>query len=106
MGMPSMTKRDSPRPKLRVTLRSSTPFSAHDPQRRLAKVDRDDEESANLVEFDDCFRGLTFDSVTADNELNLARFTVTLSLGDLACEDDSFEIKDREVVIVKFFRSM
>ena len=104
--MPSITKRDAPWPKLRVTFRSSTPGLAHDAQRRLDKVDGDDEERANRVEFDDCFRCLAFDRATADDELDLARFTVALTLGDLACEEDGFEIENREVVIVKFFRSM
>lgn len=106
MGMPSITKRDAPRPKLRVTFRSSTPALAHDAQTRLDKVDGDDEESANRAEFDDCFRCSAFDRATVDNELDPSRFTVALALGDLAREDDGFEIKDREVVIVKFFRSM
>ena len=74
MGMPSITKRDAPRPKLRVTFRSSTPFFAHDAQARLDKVDGDDEESANLVEFDDSFRASASDRVTADNELDLSRW--------------------------------
>jgi len=106
MGMPSITRRDAPRPKLRVTFRSSTPVLAHDAQTILDTVDGDNEESANLVEFDDCFRCSAFDRVTADDELDLSRFTVTLALGDFAGEDDGFEIKNREVVIVKFFRSM
>jgi hypothetical protein len=87
-----------------VIFRSSTPFLAHDAQTRLDKVDGDDGESAKLVEFDDCFRRLAFDRVTADDELDLSRFTVALARGDLAGEDDGFEIEDREVVIVKFFR--
>lgn len=106
MGMPSITKRDAPRPKLRVTFRSSTPVFAHDAQTSLGKVDGDDEESANLAEFDDRFRCAAVDRVTTDNELDLTRFPVALALDDLAREDDGFEIKDREVVIVKFFRSM
>jgi hypothetical protein len=106
MGMPSITKRDAPRPKLRVTFRSSTPVLAHDAQTILDKVDGDDEESADPVEFDDGFRCPAFDRVTADNELDPSRFTVALALGDFAREDDGFEIKDREFVIVKFFRSM
>lgn len=106
MGMPSITKRDAPWPKLRVTFRSSTPGLAHDAQTRLDKVDSDDEESANLVEFDDCFRWAPFDRVTADDEFDLTRFTVALAFGDLACEEDGFEIENREFVIVKFFRSM
>ncbi len=106
MGMPSITKRDAPRPKLRVTFRSSTPVLAHDAQTRLDKVDGDDEDSANLIEFHDCLRCSAFDRVTADNELDFTRFTVALALADLACEEDGFEIENREVVIVKFLRSM
>lgn len=79
MGMPSITRRDAPRPKLRVTFRSSTPALAHDAQTRLDKVDGDDEESANLVELDDRFRCSAFDRVTADKELDLTRFTVVLA---------------------------
>ena len=106
MGMPSITKRDLPRPKLRVTFLSSTPGLAHDAQTRLDKVDGDDEDDANLVEFDDGFCCSAFDRMTTDNELDFTRLPVALALGDLAREDDGFEIKDREVVIVKFFRSM
>ena len=106
MGMPSITKRDLPRPKLRVTFLSSTPGLAHDAQTRLDTVDSDDEEGANLIEFDDCFCCSVFDRATTDNELDLLRFAVALALGDLASEDDGFEVKDREVVIVKFLRSM
>ena len=106
MGMPSITKRDLPRPKLRVTFLSSTPGLAHDAQTRLDTVDSDDEEGANLVEFDNCFCCSAFDRVTTDNELDLLRFTVALAFGDFASEDDGFKVKDREVVIVKFLRGM
>ena len=63
-----MTKSESPCPKLRVTFRSSSPFFAHDAQTGLDKVDGDDEESANLIELDDCFGRLALDSAAADNE--------------------------------------
>lgn len=106
MGMPSITKRDAPWPKLRVTFRSSTPGLAHDAQTRLDKVDSDDEESANPVEFDDRFRCTAFGRATADDEFEFACLTVALAFGDLACEEDGFEIENREVVIVKFFRGM
>jgi hypothetical protein len=46
MGMPSMTRENLPRPKLRVTFRSAMPFLAHDVQTELDKVDGDDEEAA------------------------------------------------------------
>ncbi len=106
MGMPSITKSDAPRPKLRVTFRSSTPAFAHDAQTILDKVDRDDEKRANPVEFDDRFRCRACDRAAADNELDLSRITVALALGDFSREHDGFEIEDREVVIVKFFRSV
>jgi hypothetical protein len=106
MGMPSMTKRESPCPKLRVTLRSSIPFFAHDAQTGLDKVDGDDEEGANLIELDDCFCRLGLDSAAADNELDFPRFTVALTFDDLPGEDDGFKVKDRKVVIVKFLCGM
>ncbi len=106
MGIPSITSSDAPCPQLRVTFLSSTPFLAHDAQTRSDKVDGDDEECANMVEFDNRFCCLAFDRVATDNELDLTRFAVALTPRDLTCEDDGFEIKDREIVIVKFFRSM
>lgn len=75
-------------------------------QMELDKVDGNDEESADLAEFDGSFCLLAFNRAAADNELDLSRSSVALALGDFACEDNVFEIEDREVVIVKFFRSM
>lgn len=72
----------------------------------LAKVDGDDDESAQRTELDDCFGFLTIERNAADDEFDFARFAVALALDDFARKDDTFEIKDREVVIVKFFRSM
>ena len=106
MGMPSMTKRDAPRPKLRVTFRGSMPVLAHDAQTILDKIDGDDEESADRIEFDDGFRCSAVDRAATDMELDFSRFAVALTRSDFTREDDGFEIKDREVVIVKFFRSM
>jgi len=37
---------------------------------------------------------------------NFSGFSVTLPLDDFACEDDAFEVEDREIVIVKFLRSV
>ena len=70
------------------------------------KVDGNDEESADLAEFDDCFRLLAFERAAADDELDFSRFAVALALGDFAGEDNVFKVEDREVVIVEFFRSM
>ncbi len=72
----------------------------------LDKVDGDDEERTDLAEFDDCFRLAAFNGVAADEEIDLTRFSVALAFGDFARKDEVFEIKDREAVIVKFFRSM
>lgn len=101
-----MTRSDGPRPKLRVTLRSSTPSRPQETHKELDKVDRDDKERTVEAELDDRFGfdGLRGD--TADDELELSRFSVALALNDFAGKDDIFEIEDREVVIVKLFRSV
>ena len=101
-----MTNRELPCPKLRVTFRSSIPFFAHDAQTGLDKVDGDDEESANLIELDDCFCRLALDNAAADNELDFPRLVVALAFDDLSREDDGFKVKDRKVVIVKFLCGM
>lgn len=53
----SITSSLSPRPKLRVTCRSSTPFFPHEAQTSLEEIDRDDDEHAGRPDFDD---GLSF----------------------------------------------
>ena len=68
-------------------------------QLALDKVDGNDEESADLAEFDDSFCLLAFNRAAADNELDLSRSSVALAPGDFACEDNVFEIEDREIVI-------
>ena len=101
-----MTNSDGPRPKLRVTLRCSAPSRPQEAHKELDTVDRDDKERAARAEFDDRFGFNAFKRDTADDELDFTRFSVALALNDFAREDDVFEVKDREVVIVKFFRSM
>jgi hypothetical protein len=98
MGMPSITKRDASRPKLRVIFRSSTPVLAHDAQTNLDKVDGDDQESADRAEFDGGFRCPAFDRATADDELDLSRFTVALPLGDFARENSRIRLIDGCVI--------
>jgi hypothetical protein len=49
-----MIKSEAPRPKLRVTLRSSTPSRPQEAQ--LGKIDGDDEETSVWPEFDNRFR--------------------------------------------------
>ena len=103
-----MTIRVGPRPKLRVTLRSSTPGSPHAVQiaTGLDTVGSDDEEYASKTELDDRFGFDAFKRDTADDELDFTRLSVALTRDDVAGEKDAFEVKDREVVIVKFFRGM
>jgi len=102
----SITNNDRPRPKLRVTLRTVTPSRPHEAQVVLDTVGSDDEERAARTELDDRFGFNAFKGDTTDDELDFARSSVALTFNDFASEDDVFEVKEREVVIVKFFRSM
>ena len=103
-----MSSRAGPRPKLRVTVRSSAPGSPHATQTEpgLDTVDGDDEEGASKVELDDRFGFDAFKRGTADDELDFACLSVALAGNDFAREEDIFEVEDREVVIVKFFRGV
>ena len=58
MGMFSMTSNFSPRPKLRVTCRSSTPSRPHEAQTSLDEIDRDDDERSAWSDLDE---GLAFE---------------------------------------------
>lgn len=75
-------------------------------QTGLNKIDGDNEEGAKVPDLDDCFGGLVFDREATDDELDFSRLTVALALDNFAGKDDVFEIEDRKVVIVEFFRSM
>jgi hypothetical protein len=101
-GMPSITSSDGPRPKLRVTSRSCTPARPHAAQRSLGEVDGKDEEITVRGELDDRFREDTTERVASDDIFDFTRLPVALALDDCAREDDVFEIKDGEIVIVKF----
>lgn len=103
-GMPSITSSDGPRPKLRVTSRCCTPTRPHAAQRSLGAVDGDDEEIPVRGELGDRFCGDTAERVASDDIFNFARLPVALALDDRAREDNVFEIKDGEIVIVKFLR--
>src|SRR5437870_5812342 len=101
-----MTRSDRPRPKLRVILRSSSPSCPHEAHKPLKEIDGDDKERPFRVEFDDrlCFK--SFDCDTTDDEFDFAGLTVALALDDFTCEDDAFEVEDREVFIVELFCGM
>jgi hypothetical protein len=103
-GMPSITSSDGPRPKLRVTSRCCTPVRPHPAQRRLDAADGDDEEIPVRGNLNDRIGGDTPEGVAADDVLDFARLPVALALDDRAREDNVFEIKDGEVVIIKFLR--
>jgi hypothetical protein len=105
-GMPSITSSDGPRPKLRVTSRCCTPVRPHAAQRRLGTVDGDGEEIAVRGNLNDCFCPDVAERVASDDIFDFARFPVALALDDRAREDDTFEIKDGEIVIVKFLRGV
>ena len=100
--MASITNKADPLPKLRVTRLSCKDVFPQLAQRVSTEVDGDDEELAGETDFDDSLRGRPVERDAADNALDFARPDVALALGDLPRKDDVFEIKDGEVVIVKF----
>ena len=106
IGMPSMTSKSFPLPKVRVTLRSCGPARPQDRQVALDEVDRDEEERTPGADFDDGLSFKTAERAPADDVLDFAGFGVSLSLDNLAREDNVFEVEDREVVIFKFFSSV
>ena len=101
-----MTSSFSPRPKLRVTWRSSAPSRPHEAQTDLDEVDRDDKERSGRPDFDDGLGFVAGERGSADDSLDFARLAIALALRDFAREEDVFEIEDREIVIIKLFRGM
>ena len=59
-----------------------------------------------MTDFCDDFSGVAVEGVALDDELRFARDAITLAFCDLSCEDDVFEVKDREVVIFKLICGM
>jgi hypothetical protein len=106
MGMFSMTSNFSPRPKLRVTCRSSTPFRPHEAQTSLDEIDRDDDERSAWSDLDEGLAFVAGERGSADERLDFPRLAIALAPGDFAREDDVFEVEDGEIVIVKLFRGM
>ena len=72
----------------------------------LDDTDGDDEELARVANFGDDLGGSTVEGATLDDVLRFAGAAVALVLDNLAREDDAFEVKDGEVVIFKFVRSV
>ena len=72
----------------------------------LDDIDGDDVELARVADFGDDLSGSSVKGATLDDVLRFAGVAITLPLDDLPREDDVFEIKDGEVVIFKFIRSV
>jgi hypothetical protein len=66
------------------------------------EVDSDDNELTAESDFGNDFSCCLFERLPLDDVLGFTGFTVSLSLNDLPCEDDVFEVEDCEVVIFKF----
>ncbi len=98
--MSSITKSNGPRPKLRVTFLRRTPGCPHEAQSGLGEVGGNDEEVAERSDFDDGFGISFFEREATDNTFDFLCPGVSLALDDFACEDDMFEVMDREIVIV------
>lgn len=103
-GIFSITMRDGPRPKLRVTSRRCTPARLHAAQRRLLAVDGEGEEVAIRGDLNGCFCWGTAERLAADGIFDFARLPVALAFDDCAGEDNVLEIEDGEIVIFKFLR--
>ena len=72
----------------------------------LDEIDGDDKEPTCVTNFRDDFTGSAIKGPALDDVLRFAGAAIALSFDDLAREDDVFEVKDREVVIFKFIRSV
>ena len=72
----------------------------------LDEIDGDDKEPTCVTNFRDDFTGSAIKGPALDDVLRFAGAAIALSFDDLAREDDVFEVKDREVVIFKFVRSV
>lgn len=102
-----MTSRLAPRPKLRVTFRSCTPFRPQLAQHDSSdEVNGDDNELAGGTKLDDCLGRCTGEGGAGYDAFDFPGLSVALPLDDFAREEDAFEVEDREIVIVKFLRGM
>lgn len=101
-----MTNSDTPRPKLRVTVRCVTPDLPQASQSSVLSIDREDVELARRTDFGDAGGDLAIDRSSLDDVFGFAGRAVTLPLDNLPGEENSFEIEDREIVIFEFFRCM
>ena len=101
--MASTTKRAAPLSKLRVTCLRCSALLPQCSHKCSADVDRDDNEFAGETKLDDRFGRLATEGDAFNDVFDFAGFGIALPRGDLAREDDVFEIEDSKVVIVKLF---
>lgn len=94
MGMPSITRRRSPLPKLLVTRRSCGAMPPQLAQTGLDEIDRDDVERPGEPDFDDCFGLTPVERAATDNDFGFIGFSVLLSFDNVASEDYIFKIKN------------
>jgi len=106
MGMPSITNRAAPLPKLRVTYLTWTAGLPQWAQRFSEDIGSDDDEFSGKTDFDDRLRNGAVKDDARDEDFGIAGLGVALALRDLPREDDVFEIKDGEVVIFKILGGM
>ncbi len=69
-------------------------------QRCSGEVGGNDEELACWPDFNDRFGTSLVERVATDNALDFSGLGVSLALDDFAREDNVFEVKDRDAVIV------
>jgi hypothetical protein len=87
MGMFSMTSSFSPRPKLRVTRRSSIPFRPHEAQTSLDEIYVDDDERSRWPDFGEVLTFVAAVRDSSDKRLDFPRLATALALRDFARED-------------------
>ena len=83
MGIPTITRRRSPLPKLLVTRRSCGAPAPQLEQTGLDEIDRDDVERPCEADFDDCFRLTPVERAAPDDDFGFIGFSVLLSFDDL-----------------------
>ena len=103
MGMPSITSKAAPLPKLRVTCLSCNDELPQWTHRCSTEVGSDDNELTGEADFDDGLGRCSVEGDSGNDAFDLAGLRIALAFDDLAREDDVFEIEDREVVIFKLF---
>lgn len=80
--MDSITRSDAPEPKLRVTVRTTTPARPQASHNASVEIDCNDMDAPAWPDLDDDLRVLTQEDGTSDDILDLPRISVALTLDD------------------------